>query len=65
MYVLQLNPQHPRAWQFDVAWAGYWNGCAYVADPKKALRFRSRRAAAMAMRGIFVGLNGIMNIVKV
>jgi len=64
MYVLQLNPSAPRAWNFRVTWGGYWAGLGYVANIKKAVRFQTADEAYATMLGIFVGLNGCMQIVE-
>jgi hypothetical protein len=63
-YALRLNPKHPRAWQFQVSWRGWYSGLGYVDKPKDALKFSSIKQARAAMAGTFVGLNGLMDIYR-
>lgn len=63
-YVLQLNPSSARAPTFHVSWPDYWAGLGYVESPQRAVKFRTKRDAQLAMRGILAGLNGCIDVVS-
>ena len=64
LYVLQLNPDHPRAWEFCVSWPGFWAGIGYVENKKDAVKFHSKRDATNAASSTLAGLNGLLKIVS-
>ena len=62
-YVLRLVPGgHPN---ILITWRGYWAGGGYVANKKRAVRFSSRKTAAMIAASTFVGMNNCLEIVRV
>ena len=64
-YILQLDHKHPHAWMYSIRWPGYWAGLGYVANIKDAIKFNTKRQAGAVAMNQFVGLNGLIKIVKV